>query len=310
MIMEGRKNDLLQVEPQRTILEKYETKLLSGLLINSRLEGRIEVTDAQVRQEIDSQAGLDETRARAILQRRQAAAVFDEYYASVYPKYEVNKKTENFGKAAETHQRLLNNPLQPRTIHFIKAVQVREQLSQDEKDLVLASYKGGVLTLKDWFEFLCDMSPPSRPKDLGTARGVENLLDRAIKAPILAAEARFLGFDKDPEFLSRLNQRRESMLLSAVRQERLNEIAEPTAEQIKAYFEEHPEEFARGGKPPAFSPDLENRVKMHMWQQRKKAELEEYHRQLLKKYSYEINRPALRRLGKTLLGSADEPPAD
>jgi hypothetical protein len=92
------------------------------------------------------------------------------------------------------------------------------------------------------------MAPPRRPTDLGTPAGVERLLDSALRAPILVAEAKTRGYDKDPKLRAEIRQREDQELLYKVQEEKLKGAKEPTVEQIKAYFEKNPERFGQAAK--------------------------------------------------------------
>jgi hypothetical protein len=117
-------------------------------------------------------------------------------------------------------------------------------LTPQEKSIVLATYDKGTITLKDWFDALCELSPPSRPRDLHTPQGVERLLDRALRMPIFVKEANLYGFDKDENLLKQVKDYVDNMLLNKATREQIKDIKGPIPdEQIIDYFNKNKEEF-------------------------------------------------------------------
>lgn len=171
--------------------------------------------------------------------------LFSQYYKHIYQKFHTKKLTENFPKAAQIHQRLLTQPKKPRTGGFIRISQTKEELTPEEKNIVLVTFDKGKVTLKDWFDTLCESAPPSRPKDLNTIKGVEQLLDRALSKPLFLAEAMLLGLDKDKDLLQKVREYEDSRLLSKVRSDKYKEIKQPTTDEIKIYFGKNREVFRK-----------------------------------------------------------------
>ncbi len=85
---------------------------------------------------------------------------------------------------------------------------------------------------------------PRRPKDLDKAEGVEKLLSMALRAPVLAAEARSLGYDQDPGIRSDVKAFEDQRLLYATQEAKTKSVKEPTAEEAKEHFEKNVEKFA------------------------------------------------------------------
>jgi len=87
------------------------------------------------------------------------------------------------------------------------------------------------------------MSPPSRPRDLGTPEGIGRFLDQAMKPAIWVADAEARGFDKDPQLLREIRELEDRCLLGKVRTDKAMSTAEPTDEEIRAYFDKNKELF-------------------------------------------------------------------
>ncbi len=131
--------------------------------------------------------------------------LFEAFYNELTQKFHLKKNSDNFAQAAKIHERLLLRPAKPRgpTETWIGEQQVQNELSDEERNMVLAAYDGGQFTLKDWFLTICNMAPPRRPQDLSTPAGVEKLLNVALRLPLLVAEAKARGLDKDAQAAER-----------------------------------------------------------------------------------------------------------
>jgi len=244
MVMEARKQNYIERETIRTWLKQFREKKLISLLLRGYLQDKVKVTDSEIDEKIKANPKMDRNRTRTMLERQQANKFVDEYYSRLCKKFHVQKVSENLSKAAEIHQRLSLHPKEPRKVGFIRINQVENELTSEEKNIALAVYDNGKVTLKDWFDALYEMAPPSRPKDLNTPEGVERLLDRSLSMPVFVAEAKSAGLDKDENYLKQVREDEDSRLLSAIRYEVVKDIKEPTdEEQIIAYFNKNKELF-------------------------------------------------------------------
>lgn len=245
MIMEGRALGHLEDETLSRPLERNRQRRVIQMLLTDYVDQRVSVTPEQIDERLEANPQLTREQARRLVQTPQVSSVLQAFYAELCEKYEVEKVEKNFAEAARIHQRLLTQPAAPRgqTVYWITNNQVQNELTEAEKELVLIKYEGGRLTLLDWFEALCDLAPPGRPRDLNTAAGVERLADNALQPFILAAEARARGYDKNEEFLQYARQIEDMQLLGKVQSDKLSEMTTPSDDEIKAYFEEHSELF-------------------------------------------------------------------
>lgn len=247
MILEGRKLGYLKDELLSARVKEMEDGQLAGMVQQSCFSGPPAVDPNQVDALLKERPQLNREQATALLQRAAALKVLDQFYAKLVEKFHLQKVQGNLAQAAQAHERLLRRPAKPRaaTEYWILNRQVQEEISEEEKNLVLATYDGGKYTLKDWFLLICNIAPPRRPEDLSTPAGVEKLLDRALRLPILVAEAKARGYDKDPKLRSEIRQYEDQNLLYKVQEEKTKGLKEPTAEQIKAAFEKDKDRFAQ-----------------------------------------------------------------
>jgi len=243
MIIEARAQGYLENEAIKTSVKRFmETKLVN-LLLQKHIQGKINVTADEITRKMQADPKLDKARAKATVERAKTTTMLDQYYRQIYSKSRVSKLSRNFPRVIQIHQRLLLNPKQSRNVGFIRTSQVKDELTQAEKNIVLAQYNNGKITLKDWFEALCDIVPPRRPRDLNTPQGIENLLERALRMPLLVSEAKTLGLDRNQDLLKQVRDFEDGRLLSEALSAKRKELKEPTTEQIIAYFGKNKESF-------------------------------------------------------------------
>jgi hypothetical protein len=244
IVIEARKQNLHKGETVQAVLKKFIEKNLVNLLLTNHLQGKMTITDSEIEERIKSDPKLDQVSAKAMLSREKSQILLGQYYEQLYKKFHVKKLSDNFLKAAQIHQRLLFKPKEPRKVGFIRINQIKNDLTPEEKNIVLATFDHGQITLKDWFDALCELSPPSRPRDLNTQKGIEKLLDRALKMPIFVSEAKLLGLEKDENLLKQIKEYEDNMLLNKARREKTKDIKGPIAEeQIIDYFNKNKQEF-------------------------------------------------------------------
>ena len=246
MVSEARKLGYLKDEKLGASIKRFKEKQLARsvrMRSNKHIRDTVEVTESEIQQKMKADPKLDRARAEAMLKSTKARMLFDQYYRQIYQKLHVKKLSNNLLKAVQIHQRLLTKPKKPRDVPFIRIYQIKEELTPEEKNIVLATFDNGKVTLKDWFDILCESAPPSRPRDLNTPKGVERLLERALSIPLFVSEAKSLGFDKDKNLLKQVREHEDRRLLSKVKSEKYKEIKEPTTDEIMIYFGKNMEAF-------------------------------------------------------------------
>jgi hypothetical protein len=265
MIIEGRRQNFLEDPTIRDAVKQFKDRILATLLLQKYLQDKVTVTESEIEEKIKTDPKLDRARAKTILERTKANKLVEQYYSDIYARSHVKKLSDNFAKAAQIHQRLLSSPKMPRNIGWINNSQINTDLTPEEKDMVLATYDYGKLTLKDWFVAVCEIVPPRRPADLNTPEGVERLLDFALRLPLFVSEAKLLGLDKDENLVKQVKQQEDSHLLNKVTTEKLKDVNEPTNEQIIDYFNKNKEAFIEGRTlkiDQIWCPDLETARKV------------------------------------------------
>jgi peptidyl-prolyl cis-trans isomerase C len=247
MVIEAREQGYLQEDENiRTSVEQVREKELVNLLLKNYLQGqrdKLVVTDSEVDEKLKAEPKLDRERAAKMLQTTKVNNLLEQYYAQLRNKFHLKKLDDNFAEAARIHERLLLRPKEPRKVTWIQNKQVENELTPKEKDIILAEFDGGKVTLEDWLQTLSDIVPPRRPKDLNTPQGVDQLLDRALRMPIFVTEARLQGLDKDKNVLQKVREYEDNRLLYKVRAEHTKDINEPSQDEMLAYFNQNKEIF-------------------------------------------------------------------
>ncbi len=247
MIMEARKLNYQDKENIQKSVKDKKNESIINLLSESYLKknvDKIAVTKSEIEQKIKAEPNLNEEQVKKSLQTQKARSLLNQYYKEIYKKLEVKKITENFPKAIKVHDRLLNNPVKKEKIRFIRKYQIMDETTEEEKNIVLATFTGGKITLLDWFETLHGLSPPSRSKDLNTIKGFDNLLERTLPTPLLVTEAKLQGFDKDQDMLRKVREYEDTRLLNEIRSEKRKEVNDPTSEETIEYFNNNKEMFS------------------------------------------------------------------
>jgi hypothetical protein len=249
MAIEGREKGYLNREDIRTPIDRFQETKLVGLLCEKHIEAnesKIAPTKEEIKQKLMADPNITPERAAQAIRRVKGIRLLNQYYAEIYKKSNVRRLKQNFPKLIEIYKRLLTQPKKARKVNFIRTWQVRDELTQSEKDMILVEFNGGKVTLYDWFNTLCDIVPPRRPRDLNTIAGAERLLDRSLSRPLLVAQAKSLGLDRNEKYLKEVRDYEDRILLGRVRSTKLEEAKQPTPEEITAYFNEHKKEFVAG----------------------------------------------------------------
>ncbi|MBN1973045.1 MAG: peptidyl-prolyl cis-trans isomerase [Sedimentisphaerales bacterium] len=250
LIIDARKQGILEEEAIRQTIKNYRQQQLISLWARNnatKAQDKIAASEDEIDKQIKSDPKMNRERAKSVVESAKANKINDQFYEDLYKKSEVKKVTENFSKAIEIHNRLLNYPktTENSILKYIRNYQVRDELTDQEKNIVLATFSRGNVTLKDWFETLCDYSPRNRPDNLNTEKGIDQLLEQALFKPLIVAEAQAMGLDKDPVFLRQMRDMEDETLLNAVRSKKYEElnIKEPNKEEIAAFYDKNKEYF-------------------------------------------------------------------
>ena len=249
MILEARQKNFLEDETVNQPIKSFRDKRMINLLLQNYLQemkDKITATEAEIEKRMQADPNAVRTRTKAIIENNKATNIISQYYNRLYTKFHVKKLSDQFPQAMKIHDRLLNHPKKPQRMKYIRNNQIREEITPEEKNIVLATFDHGKVTLEDWFVTLCEPAPPSRPKNLNTLKGIEQLLDRALIKPIYIAEAKLQNLDKNENLLKQVREYEDGILLSNAKRKKYKEVNEPTTEQIVAFYNNNKETFRTG----------------------------------------------------------------
>ncbi|MHC4741037.1 MAG: peptidylprolyl isomerase [Planctomycetota bacterium] len=246
--IEARRNGLLDTHMIYNAVKRFKDRQLVNLLMQKEIPPRLNVTEAEIQEKMKADPKLDRAKAEQAVKMTKGRALASQYYDELYKRSNVKKAVAHFPRASEIHQRLLLRPIVERNVNFIRNHQIRDELTDDEKNILMATFDGGKVTLLDWFMTIGEIAPPYRPRDLHTTQGVDKLLDRTLRSPILVTEAARQGLDKDEAFQKRVREYEDRNLLGIGKQNKGKEVVEPNAVEIKSYFEKDPEQFVERRK--------------------------------------------------------------
>lgn len=249
VVLEARKQGLLEDETIRQAIISDRQNRIVNLWVQDNIKkerSNIAATEEEIAKQIEANPNMNREQAKAAVETAKSNKILDQCYTYLYKKSEVKKLTENFSKAIQLHDKLLNHPVKSRPSNFIRDYQVREELTEEEKNIVLAEFTNGKITLEEWFDILCDFSPVGRPKNLNTEEGIDQLLENAIVKPLIAAEVHELGLDNNPAFLKQIRDYENELLLNYVRNQKSSDINEPAAKDILDFFNKNKDFFITG----------------------------------------------------------------
>ena len=246
MMMEGRKTGALDDPILQAFIERQKRQKLGNRVVMDYIRQNLTVSDAEIDQMMKSRPNVTREQASMLVQRAKGIPMLEQFYKQLQAKFHYQAVKENFAKASVIHERLLLNPARPRNESWILNSQVRDDVTKEEKAIVLGTYDGGQITVKDWLDTLCEIAPPGRPKDLNTPEGVEKFLDRTLRSAMFVAEAKARGYDKDPQYLREIRDLEDEQILYKVQADKTKDLPEPNEAEVTAYFEKHKEWFANG----------------------------------------------------------------
>jgi hypothetical protein len=244
IILDARQRGVHQKEEIQLNLKRTREQQTIRKLIDVVVRPKVVVKDQDVNELLAKDPNLPRERARAIVLNQKGNAAVAEFYTQLTKDRHLKKAPENFAKTSAVNTRLL---LRHRSgpQYWILTEDVRNNIDPNEKALVLATFDGGAFTVKDFFEAILEMSPPSRPKDLDTPQGVERFLDRLVSRPVLAAEAAARGYDKDPEVVKTLRRLEDEMVLGTERIEKMASVKEPNEQEVAAAYSKVKDTYAK-----------------------------------------------------------------
>lgn len=237
--MEARKQGLDKSERVLSAMVRFDERQLVNRLGASVVSQQVSVTEDEIERVMKVNPKLNRTQAEMSLQRSKARGAFKAYSDGLMQRLDVKMTPENFAKAAQIHDTLLHHPKKPRSHNssWILREQILTELTSEDATIVLSTFKGGQFTVKDLLMALHAMSPPGRPRNLGTVAGIEAFLLKAIRKPLQVAQAKALELDQSADFRKKRREHEDRQLLGAVQADKRKEVAEPSEAEINAHYQ-------------------------------------------------------------------------
>lgn len=243
IMMKARELNYTEDKQIREWMRRFDRDELRDMLINRYVESKVVIEDSEIEKKIKNNPGLSREKAREVLLKSKFEKLGDELYEQVSNKLSAGKEDENLSEALDVYKKLLANSPRGGFVRFVRAKQVRNDLTEQEENIVLATFEGGKITMKDWLYTLTELVPPSSRGGMDTMRGFEQFLDTVIIDPLLAAEARNQGLDKDENFLERRKHLEDKYLGGKFINEKYNLIRVPSIDEVVDYYNNNKEEF-------------------------------------------------------------------
>jgi peptidyl-prolyl cis-trans isomerase C len=119
--------------------------------------------------------------------------------------------------------------------------------SKKQDGKVLVTMEGGTITLEE-FNTALDKIPMNMKMLVASQTGKRTYLDSLITKKLLLKEARKEKMDTDKEFLEKLDEIKDQLLMESLLKKKLAKDAGLTDEELKKYYDAHKEEFKKDGE--------------------------------------------------------------
>jgi peptidyl-prolyl cis-trans isomerase C len=194
------------------------------------------------RRKVEHQPGYAEAKEqiRNLIIERRKQTLMRAYAEELRQKYPitVEKPTCDFvlKKLEYTYPDSFGGHARPRNNFDIN------QLSKEEKDLVLGKYNGGQLTIGEYLVNLRRV-PPNRQPDFDQEDSLKNLIFQMAFMNILTLEARGEGLENSPEYKNKLSKFKELAMADVMRNDSIPYKAEVNEGELQEYYDTHPADF-------------------------------------------------------------------
>lgn len=122
-----------------------------------------------------------------------------------------------------------------------------EILDRDEKELVLATWDGGQVTVMQYLTKARQLPVTRRPA-LNDIEGLRQTIFMLETSDILVVEAHRSGIDNSPEFLDKIKTFKELNMADLMRNDSIPKPPPPDDAMTRQYYDEHTDEFTTPAK--------------------------------------------------------------
>ncbi len=185
-----------------------------------------------------------ETGIKSQLMRRKAMKLMTDYFDVAKAKYPVVIDTATCDYLLHKREQLYPEAILatlPKNDFDVEA------LDRNERELVLATWGGGQVTLDEYLSKIKDIPTQIRP-DLNDYDSLAVIVFELKKNDILITEALAEGLDNDEDYLKSMRMFREFNMADIMRNDSIQVPPEPDEAAQRAYYEEHIGEFTTPAK--------------------------------------------------------------
>lgn len=118
-----------------------------------------------------------------------------------------------------------------------------EQLDRNERELVLATWNGGQMTVSEYLNLANKTVPRNVRPDFDDYDSLATIIFRLKLNDVLVMEALKEGIDNDPEFHRKMKLFKELAMAEIMRDDSLPKPPPPDEATIRKYYDDHPDEF-------------------------------------------------------------------
>jgi len=117
-----------------------------------------------------------------------------------------------------------------------------QQLDRNEKELVVATWEGGQISVMDYLTNVRKLPVQTRPS-LEIFDSVKTIVFQIKLPDILAYEANKKGVENDDQYKRKVTLFRDLTMADMVKTDSIMKTNPPTEAELRAYYDAHPEEF-------------------------------------------------------------------
>jgi len=117
-----------------------------------------------------------------------------------------------------------------------------QQLDRNEKELVVATWEGGQVSVMDYLTNVRKLPVQMRPS-LDQFDSVKTIAFQIKLPDILAYEANKKGVENDDQYKQKVTLFRDLTMADMLKTDSIMKAGQPTEAEIRAYYDAHPEEF-------------------------------------------------------------------
>ena len=143
----------------------------------------------------------------------------------------------------------------------------QEQLDRNEKELILASWDGGQMTLIQYLTKLQSLPMYVRP-DLDNYDSLAATVFLLVREEVMAMEARRRGYESDPEMIAKLRLFKELNMAELMRADSIPRPPDPDEAMIRKFYDDNPELFTTPAKVHVYEILLRDEMKANQLKQR------------------------------------------